>query len=210
MRRILCSILLMACTVIFIKYNSLDSSTPLRKSFGEFPDQVGNWRLSRTEMLNTWVLDNLRLNDYLMRYYTHPDGSTVQLFIGFWEMQRKGAQIHSPKNCLPGSGWEPVQSSIQELTGPSPNQRILTNRILVQKDQSKQFVYYWYQSQGKAVLGEAAARIEMVKNALLHQRTDAALIRISGHTQTGDDKTDRRIKEFIQLLYPILNDYLPS
>ena len=39
------------------------------------------------------------------------DGRSLWLYIGYWATQRKGAQIHSPRNCLPGGGWEPIEAS---------------------------------------------------------------------------------------------------
>src|SRR5712664_4862771 len=89
---------------------------------------------------------------------------------------RKGAVIHSPKNCLPGAGWEPVEASFLTIAVPGPHPPITVNRYLIQKDRDQLLVLYWYHSQGHAIAGEVPARIAMVKNALVHNRTDGAIV----------------------------------
>ena len=50
----------------------------------------------------------LGVDDYLSRAYYRADGAVVGLYMGYYGSQRQGDTIHSPLNCLPGAGWEPV------------------------------------------------------------------------------------------------------
>ena len=84
------------------------------------------------------------------------------------------------------------------------------NRYLIQKDNQMQITLYWFQTQGKAVAGELGAKIELVRNALLRNRTDGALVRLSSPVQGGVDQTTARMVAYVQALYPVLHEYLPD
>ena len=82
-----------------------------RKSLALFPVVVDGWRSVRSEILADADLDVLKPSDYLVRLYIDSKGDEASLYIGYWQSQRRGAQVHSPKNCLPGGGWEPIEAS---------------------------------------------------------------------------------------------------
>jgi EpsI family protein len=146
----------------------------------------------------------------LLRRYVAPSEQRLWLYIGYWDMQRKGAQMHSPKHCLPGAGWEPVEA--QQVSVPLDGQfgAITVNRYLVQKDQYQQLVLYWYQSGGHAVAGEFDAKLQLVKNTILHNRTDGALIRTLSPIYGSVQETFDLHVNYIQAMYPFLSQFLPD
>ena len=93
---------------------------------------------------------------------------------------------------------------------PQPLAPISVNRYLIQKDRDQQLVFYWYQSQGQAIAGELAARLEMMKSSIVRHRTDGALVRVSSPVYGGVQQTSDRLVGYIQALYPILSEYLPD
>ena len=93
---------------------------------------------------------------------------------------------------------------------PPPLAPISVNRFLIQKDRDQQVVLYWYQSQGKAIAGELAARLEMIKNSMVRHRTDGALVRISSPVYGNVQQTSDRLVRYIQAMYPLLGEYLPD
>ena len=150
----------------------------------------------------------LKVNDYVMRRYADREGRNLWLYIGYWSTQRKGAQIHSPRNCLPGGGWEPIEASASWF--PCPAARAHRGESLpLQKDRDQQVVLYWYQSQGKAVAGELAAKIEMVRSAITRNRTDGALVRVSAPVSGGVAATTEALVGYVQALYPVLAELSP-
>jgi EpsI family protein len=84
------------------------------------------------------------------------------------------------------------------------------NRYLIQKDNQMQITLYWFHTQGKVVAGELGAKIELVRNALFRNRTDGALVRLSGPVQGGVEQTTERLVAYVQALYPVLPEYLPD
>lgn len=196
--------------LILLQVWSTGEAVPVRKSFDTFPITLGDWQGREATIFEVEILNVLKVNDYLMRRYVDPAGRSLWLYIGYWETQRKGAQPHSPKNCLPGGGWEPLEATRVTVLVPGSATPITVNRLLIQKERDQQLVFYWYQSQGRPIAGEVAARIEMVKSAIVRNRTDGALIRVSSPVYGSVPETSERLVRYIQGMYPILHEYLPE
>ena len=73
-----------------------------------------------------------------------------------------------------------------------------------------QVVMYWFQAQGTVVAGELDAKIEMVRSAILKNRTDGAVVRISAPVQGTVQETTEALVRYVQSLYPVLREYLPE
>jgi EpsI family protein len=204
------SLSLLIGALLVLHLRSSGEAVPLRKSLDSFPLEVGQWQAREGVLLELDILVVLKAKDYLMRRDQDPAGKSVWLFIAYWDSQRKGAQPHSPKNCLPGSGWEPLEASSVTIPLSSAFAPITVNRYLIQKDQDQQIVFYWYQSQGRAIAGEVAARVEMVKNSIMRHRTDGALVRVSSPVYGNVQDSSDRLVRYIQALYPVLGNYLPD
>ena len=67
------------------------------------------------------TLDVLKADDTLNRVYINPGrNASTFLFIAFFKTQRYGQAPHSPKNCLPGNGFEPIESGQISVDGSGP------------------------------------------------------------------------------------------
>jgi EpsI family protein len=124
------------------------------------------------------------VSDYLLRNYRPARepaaGSGVppwlQVYVGYYERQTQGRTIHSPKNCLPGSGWEPLASRtevIQTAAGP-----VTVNRYLLKRDSAQALVLYWYQGRGRVEANEYVVKWDLLRDAALRRRTEEALVRV--------------------------------
>ncbi len=129
-------------------------TVPIRTSFAEFPMQIGEWRGAQEAPFDPAVIRVLGVSDYLTRAYFRADQAGVGLYIGYWESQRQGDTIHSPLNCLPGSGWDPVSKTTIEVPNGIGDDRIAVNRYIVRKGLDTQVILYWYQSHGNVVASE--------------------------------------------------------
>lgn len=201
---------LLVAALLALQFRSAGEAIPLRKSLDTFPTMVGDWRVRDEASLDPEVINLLGVSDYVLQRYVNPDGRALWLYIAYWATQRKGAQIHSPQNCLPGAGWEPVEASRLVIALPAPARPITVNRYLVQKERARQVVLYWYHSQSKDMAGEVEAKISMVRNAIVNNRTDGALIRISTPVQGTVTEATEELIRYVQILYPILGQYLPD
>ncbi len=209
--RLTISCVLLGAALLIVQFRSAGEAVPLRKSLESFPSAVGEWQVRDAASLDPEIINLLKVDDYVLQRYADRAGRGLWLYIAYWATQRKGgAQIHSPQNCLPGSGWEPIEASKLLIPLPTPAAPLTVNRYLIQKEGTRQVVLYWYHSQGKDVAGEIRAKVEMVRNALVNNRTDGALIRISSPVQGSVPETTGRLIQYVQALYPILGEYLPD
>lgn len=195
--------------------NTRSAEPPVvRMPFTSFPMSLGSWHAVDDPPIEASVLRVLGVDDYLSRIYYLPDGRAVGLYMGFYASQRQGDTIHSPLNCLPGAGWEPLSQtrlSIANLGGPAA---IEVNRYVVQKGIERQLVLYWYQSHGRVVASEYTSRLLLINDAIRLNRTDGSLVRVIAPIDA--DATDQGASaealaiEFVRVLYPTLSGYLPS
>src|SRR6266852_4804264 len=124
------SVMLLIGALLVTQLRSSGEAVPIRQALDTFPTLVGDWRGQEGAVFESEVLNLLKVKDYLLRRYANRDGRSVWLYIAYWDTQRKGAQIHSPKNCLPSSGWEPLEASEMTIGIPGRSQRISVNRYL--------------------------------------------------------------------------------
>jgi len=193
---------------------------PGRTSFGSFPMQLEDWRGVQEPPFDANVLAVLGVDDYLTRAYFKPDRAGVGLYIGYYGSQRQGDTMHSPLNCLPGSGWEPVSKSYLPISMPAAssdaphgsNPEVVVNRYVVQKGLDRQLVLYWYQSHGRVVASEYWGKFYLIRDAVRLNRTDGALVRVIApiNGDDGDSSAERTAVGFVKAVFPALSAYLPA
>ncbi len=190
------------------------TAVPIRESLHDFPMTLGEWRGRAGVPFEQKILDVLGVDDYANLSYTSSSvafNRPVGLYIGYWGSQARGDTIHSPLNCLPGAGWEPVSNG--ELAVNAGGRDLLVNRYVIRKGLDRYLVLYWYQSHGRVVADEYTSRAYMVWDALRDHRTDAALIRVLvpiGDAEATDIDAEHTAIAFVQSMFPRLGDYLPS
>lgn len=116
------------------------------------------------------------MSDYVLREYSADSTVAFSVYLGYYDRQVQGKTIHSPRNCLPGAGWEILQSSPLPLTTTPIPARI--NRVLLANKGVKALVYYWYQGRGRVESSEYKVKWDLLRDAALHGRTEETLVRI--------------------------------
>ncbi|HBY59515.1 MAG TPA: EpsI family protein, partial [Solibacterales bacterium] len=179
--------------------------------WSQFPQQVGEWQSVAEIPIDDVVLEQLRPDDFLSRTYALRGAQpSVNVFVGYFNTQRTGRAPHSPKNCLPGSGWEAVWAETARI--PVEGQKDLeVTKFLVQKNRTKLVVIYWYQSADWAIGNEYVAQLLAVPQLLSHGRTDVALVRIiAPMAESTEAKAFDVAASFAKLLYPMVKGHIPS
>jgi EpsI family protein len=190
--------------------------TPLRLTFSVFPMQLGDFQGLQRPPLSERVLEVLGLDDYITRAYSKDGKNWLDLYVGYWKSQRQGDTMHSPQNCLPGAGWEPVSQGLLTFADPrnpaAPPLQV--NRYVIQKGLERQLVLYWYQGRGRVVGSEYWSKIYLVLDAARLNRTDAAIVRlmrrIDGPGAEAEAAAEREILAFANVLIPQLSTFLPE
>jgi len=202
-------ILLSAAAVLSVMVRQ-GRAVPLRRSLDQFPFQVGTWKGIDEGRFPEEVLKVLKASDYLNRDYQDKTGANVNFYIGYYEQQRAGESMHSPKNCLPGAGWEVLESTTAPLEIPQLHKTIEVNHYVVQNETSKSFVLYWYDTHGRAFASEYKGKAILVWEALKTGRTDGSLIRVLVPSNGPTQKAEEVANGFARQIYPLLKDYLPE
>ena len=202
---------LLVGAAVFLRSRSRAESLPLHRELSSFPTQIDGWT-SRDVVMSEDIRRILGNGDFLQRIYGRsPDEPPIDFFLAYFPTQRTGSSIHSPKNCLPGSGWEPIESSHTALQAPS-GKSILVNRYILQRGSSKLLVLYWYQSQGRSVASEYWAKFYLVVDAIGRNRSDGALVRVITPQPPGEsiESSESRAVTFAKAIIPILPGFVPE
>ncbi len=182
-----------------------------REPLVAFPSVIGQWRSVGGVELDALTIARLGVDEYINRGYASGP-AMLGLYVGYYATQRQGDSMHSPLNCLPGAGWQPLSREYVEV--PLADGRALTvNRYVIQKGLDRQVVIYWYQSHGRVVANEYASKVYMVYDALRLHRTDAAMIRITSPIDAGaagaESVASERAIDFMRAMFPALAVHLP-
>ena len=204
------SVLLLSQAALFYGFSRGEKSYSARP-LDQFPLTLGNWKMAQQGVMEPEVKEVLRADDYITRIYANREKRQIaDLFVAFFKSQRYGQAPHSPKNCLPGSGWIwNVNDQIPVEVGRA--QPIVVNRYAIQKGDQKSLVLYWYQSRDRVVASEYMAKVYVVRDALRYNRTDTALVRVTVPVANGDNETATRAAiDFVQSFFGPLGQFLPQ
>lgn len=206
-------ILMLSVSLKFV-ITERSEAVPKRAEFNQLPLMIGSW-VGTEGRVEQDVLDVLKLNDYVLNDYTDTDsGLTINLYIAYYESQRKGASVHSPKTCIPGGGWEMLEQTTVNFNEVVSTKGVplTANRVLIKKDKNQSLVYYWFQQRGRIITNEYLAKWYIFWDALTRNRTDGALVRLVVGYTDADGKVNAEIKmqKFVEQLAPILPKYLPE
>ena len=208
--------LMLGATTVLLA-NARRMETPVaRTSFDSFPMTLAGWKATVDPPMEPEILKVLGVDDYLSRIYYTPAGTAaVGLYMGYYGSQRQGDTIHSPLNCLPGAGWEPVsEGELAIANADGAGRDIIVNRYIVQKGLERQLVLYWYQSHGRVVANEYWSRAYLINDAIRLNRTDGSLVRVIAPIAVNADDNgaaaEQLAEEFVRVLFPELPSFLPN
>lgn len=201
---------------LYLGRTSRAEALPPREPLANLPLAFDGWNGRNEPPFDKAILDVLGVDDYIIRSYFGPQLG-LGLYVGFYYSQRQGDTIHSPLNCLPGAGWQPIEQGrttimVRDTPGASATHPIEVNRVVIAKGLDKQLVYYWYQSRNRVVASEYWGKIYTVLDAVKYNRTDAALVRVvMPMPDTGSAEiADQAGTSFVQALFPLLSRFVPA
>ena len=209
--RVLTAVLLVQATA-FYATALRDEDVPVVQPLSGFPAVVNGWQLKQDVKIEREVLDILKADDTLNRVYINPAQTAAgYLFIALFKTQRYGQTPHSPKNCLPGSGWEPLESAPVSIPIAGRAEPIVSNRYVVARGDEKSVVLYWYQSRNRIIASEYSAKFWLIMDSIRYHRSDSALVKIVVPVSNGDTDAATRIAlEFAEAMFPTISRQLPA
>lgn len=220
----------LCCALLVVHSLSQGELIPKKAPLAHFPLTIAGYWEGKELGLEEDVLKVLRLTEYIMRVYVPnpapvgkaqpvslperspgsglPAEGPVWLYVGYYASQRTGATYHSPKNCLPGAGWQFVEST--EMAVPVSNRSLLVNQVTIQKGLDRQVIVYWYHDRGRVIASEYWAKAYLVWDAATKRRSDGALVRISVPVTTTVEAAQAQARLFLQDSWPLIVDFMPA
>jgi EpsI family protein len=185
-----------------------DLVVPLARPFGEFPASLGGWRMLGQSSLSESIVRLLMPTDYLSRRYVDGHGTSVDMYLSYFDGGPDSGGIHSPKHCLPGSGWTELSSERVrlDLAGESVNMV----RAVYAKGDVREVIFYWFAMRGKTMSDEYSLKLAEITGSMLHSRRDQSFVRISVQSTKDLDRAAERIEDFLRVFYPVIAEFLPS
>ncbi len=180
---------------------------PLARPLDDLPLSIGD----RTGVARTVSPEEQAvagMTSYVYRWYGGAE-APFDIYVGYYDHQAQGKTIHSPRNCLPGAGWEVLLET--RVPVPTAAGAATVNRYLLQNNDQRALVYYWYQGRGRVAANEYRVKWELLRDAALRGRTEEALVRVvvrltPGTSEAMADDWARRATAF---LIPALDEHLP-
>lgn len=204
-------VLMLAGTALILQARRKTDRVPVSEPLSHFPQRIAESVASDLQ-IDQETLAVLGAGDFLSRVYTN-DGQVppIGLFIGYFPSQRTGATMHSPRNCLPGSGWTFESSQYIDLRDARGKMHQVGEYIIANGG-NRQFVIYWYEAHGRSVANEYTAKIYMITDAVRLNRTDGALVRVTTPISSGEGTGGARdrAEAFVGQLAPLLPRFIPD
>lgn len=209
--RIIIVCIILVVTTVFLHAFSKGTEVPIKQALDTFPRTFGEWTCVGESQLSRTTKEMLGVDDYIDRNYQAPNGRIINLYVSYFAcMEGKG--FHSPRNCMPGAGWDvaslkPLKLYIRHSEGTP----VVINQMTMQKGAKQQIVLYWYHCRGRIIHSEYMEKIYQVIDSIFKRRTDGSFIRIMAPLDKGD-ATFRlnNMKEFTRNVIPLLEEYLPG
>jgi EpsI family protein len=210
-RAVLLSVMILSAGLVSVRAGG---EVPIaRPSLDTLPRAFDRWTRSIDLPIDANTREVLGVDDYLNRTYLDTASQPVSLYVGYYASQRQGDTIHSPQNCLPGAGWQPIEGGRTTLDAGGTT--LPVNRYVIQKGLDRQVVLYWYHGRGRVVANEYANKFWLMVDAARLRRSDGALVRVvapvSGGLRGGGSiaAADAAAADFTRAIFPRLGTVLP-
>jgi len=202
---------LLFLTILTLRFASRRRDAAPGSNLASFPMSLAGWTGTNLPDLTARETEVLAADDHILRQYRDSSGASVVLFLAYYRSQRSGDALHSPKNCLPGAGWQPISSRVVQVSNAaSPGSSFDANYYMIEKSGVKQDVLYWYQASGRMFASEYLGKAYLVWDGITKGHTDGALIRITAQHTNGSEESVRNALQFANEVTSVLPRLLPN
>jgi exosortase D (VPLPA-CTERM-specific) len=183
---------------------------PARPGLATLPLALAGWQ-GTPQSLDPRTERTLGATDYLLADYGNGRGDHVNFWVAYYEEQIRNTAIHSPKECLPGAGWEYVDLSVVDAPiDPGVGAPFQLNRGLIAKGSEQMVMYYWLDMRGRKLTNEIWMKMTNLYDSIVEGRSDGALVRLITQVEVGETVADaeRRLASFLNSMYPHLEPHV--
>ncbi len=185
---------------------------PERKYFNEYPITISDWQGNRGSLAKQYI-DTLKFEDYILSDYKNRNNDLVNFYVAYYDSQRKGESVHSPRSCIPGSGLR--IDSLEQYAVPGVNvsgKQLMVNRAIIKEGDKTSLIYYWFQQRGRSITNEYMVKWWLFWDALTKNRSDGSLVRLTTMVPPGStpEDADKVLTEFAKDISGTISEYIPD
>lgn len=213
MPRFLIALILVGLNFYTFQFFARDEVFPDRIEFGNFPLDLGEWNCSAMQEMTKSTLIKLDVTDYLLCDFRNAQETSIaNVYVGYHSSQTRDTGgndniIHPPEHCLPGSGWDIIQSEVVPLDVGIKGE---AKRMIIAKGNMRNLVYFWYQSRGRVLARDHEKVMYMFLDRALSGRTDGSLVRFTVPIIHGNEaQAESTFESIAQQITPLLTDFVP-
>lgn len=174
----------------------------------QIPATLNDWTLANEEPLEPDVAAYLKPDDYIQRTYLEkPSGIQANLFVAYFKSLQNTYGPHSPRVCLPGTGWLVRLWKVIRISVPGEPTAIPINEFVLEKGDQQILVLYWYQNERRIWAQEYEFKLHLLPDLLRYHRSDVSLVRIVTPIN-GDEPLEAPLKRAIGFARDLFPDLL--
>ena len=179
----------------FVAHTRAQSAIPLAAPLATVLDTIPGYR-TKDQVISDEERRVAGMSNYVARVYSVDSAVAFTTLVSYYERQTQGKTIHSPRNCLPGAGWEILTGGTKPVMSEGASH--VVNHYVLKNGPSTAIAYYWYQGRGRVVANEYQVKWNLLRDAALAGHTEEALVRVvvylprgsSGEANTAFTKAD--------------------
>jgi len=211
------AILAAACLILVLQASAsrmlkIDERSLLSPNLRDVPLQLGRWNAKTELSMDAATVSYLKPDDYILRDYFDERGSPpINLFVAYFKSLQNVYGPHSPRVCLPGSGWLVTSSKIANVAVPWQRGPIPVNEFTMEKSTDRILVLYWYQNDRAVWAQEFQAKLRLLPDLLRYRRSDVSLVRLIAPMRSADPETElANSLDFTNRVFPVLVERFSS
>jgi len=171
-------------------------------SLSTFPLKLGDWQ-GKVDIVPQSTIDMLNPDQLFSATYYNPQGHRVQLFFDYFSSSVSVGGVHSPRNCLPGSGWTILDVKPREI---NINDKLFSgSRFHLRLGENKQVMDFWYVTRKGETANDFTFKLYTMICSLKLQPTDVAFIRFAAFDNAGSLQA---LDDFEKTFTPVIYRYL--
>lgn len=178
-------------------------SSSIAVNFDNFPLEKGDW-IGQRELVPDYAIDMLNPHDIFSAVYTNSQGITIHLMFDFFSGESTYGGPHSPRNCLPGSGWIIENTHQNDIN--VENRSIPADRFELRFENSRKVMEFWYVTSFGETANDYEFKFYTMLSSLLLQPADVAFVRF---VTNSDANNLVALEEFQELFIPEIYRFLP-
>lgn len=193
-------VLTFASTIILKQYHPESTAVV---SFDNFPLELDGWVGSR-KTIAPYVIELLKPQDIFSATYVNDKGFKVSLFFDFFSSGKGLGGPHSPRNCLPGSGWT-IHENKKHIIKLNQKE-ISVHRLNLRYEKTRHIMDFWYVTHYGETGNDYLFKIYEILNSLTFQPKDVAFIRF---IVEDSPENIEALNEFQQIFTKEIYKFLP-